>query len=212
MEVPAAGALRGLHFLLAQVEAHDRLPDVLLHVGAVRPFLRLADHQRAPFARRNPTTAPARSSTRTSRPPALSCPSSAFQVSCRTPSLPVSPQARVQRLRHPIARMEIANTGVGLPQQNPAVRRAVAQNQAQARGHPPLDRTRRLQRPRRGRQQQNQGGCQAGLRLQEHRQPHRARHAQVLGSQTDASGEGRGVTPAHTNSLSLEENRRFARV
>nr|WP_322151929.1 transposase [Paratractidigestivibacter sp.] len=95
--------------------------------------------------------------------------------------------------------------GAGVPEPHPAVRRALAQGEAQARRHPALDRARRLQRPRRGGEQQDQGGDQAGLRLQERRQPHSARHAQVLGPEACAAGQGDGVTlPTHTNSRSLE--------
>lgn len=71
---------------------------------------------------------------------------------------------------------------VGVPVPHPGVRRAVEEGQAQARRHPQVDRARRLQRPRRGGEQQDQGGGQAGLRVPQHRQPHSPRDAEVLGS------------------------------
>lgn len=62
---------------------------------------------------------------------------------------------------------------------------------------------RRVERPRRGGERQDQGGGQAGLRVQEHRQPDSARDAQVLGPQARATRQGGGVTPTHANSRSL---------
>ena len=44
---------------------------------------------------------------------------------------------------------------------------------------------------------------QTGLRLQEHGQPDRPHHAQVLGPEAGATGEDGFVTPIHTNSRSL---------
>lgn len=44
---------------------------------------------------------------------------------------------------------------------------------------------------------------QAGLRLQEHGQPDRSHHAQVLGPEAGATGEDGFVIPTHTNSRSL---------
>ena len=63
------------------------------------------------------------------------------------------------------------------------------EGQAQARRDPALHRARRLQRPRGGREQQDKGRDQAGLRLQEHGQPDRPHHAQVLGPEAGATGE-----------------------
>ena len=105
------------------------------------------------------------------------------------------PAGRPRRTR-PLARL-------GVPQPHPPVRRALAEGQAQARGDPAFHRARRLQRPRRGREQQDRGGDTPGIRLQEHRQPHSARHAEVLGPQAVPAGQGGGVTPTHTNSRSL---------
>ena len=77
------------------------------------------------------------------------------------------------------------------------------ESQAQARRDPALHRARRLQRPRGGREQQDKGRDQAGLRLQEHGRPDRPHHAQVLGPEAGAAGEGGFVIPTHTNSRSL---------
>ena len=77
------------------------------------------------------------------------------------------------------------------------------EGQAQARRDPALHRARRLQRPRGGREQQDKGRDQTGLRLQEHGQPDRPHHAQVLGPEAGATGEDGFVIPTHTNSRSL---------
>lgn len=92
---------------------------------------------------------------------------------------------------------------MGVPLQDPPVRGALEEGQAQAGGRPEVGRARGLQRPRRGGKQQDQGGDQAGIRVQEHRQPDSARHAQVLGPQAGAAGQAGSVTPTHTNSRSL---------
>ena len=86
--------------------------------------------------------------------------------------LPRRPGGR-PRLARPVAL-------VGAPLQDPAVRGALEEGEAQAGGRPEVDRARGLERPRRGGEQQDQGGGQAGLRVQEHRQPDSARDAQVL--------------------------------
>lgn len=90
-----------------------------------------------------------------------------------------------------------------VPLQDPPVRGALEEGEAQAGGRPEVDRARGLKRPRRGGEQQDQGGDQAGIRVQEHRQPDSARHAQVLRPQARATRQGGGVTPTHTNSRSL---------
>lgn len=91
----------------------------------------------------------------------------------------------------------------GAPLQDPAVRGALGEGGAQAGGRPGVDRARGLERPRRGGEQQGQGGGQAGPRVQEHRRPDSARDAQVLGPRARATRQGGGVTPTHTNSRSL---------
>ena len=91
----------------------------------------------------------------------------------------------------------------GVQVQDTGVRRAVEEGQAQARRDPALHRARRLQRPRGGREQQDKGRDQAGLRLKEHGRPDRPHHAQVLGPEAGAAGEGGFVIPTHTNSRSL---------
>ena len=95
---------------------------------------------------------------------------------------------------------------LGVQVQDTGVRRAVEEGQAQARRDPALHRPRRVQRPGGGREQQDKGGDQAGLRLQERGRPDRAHHAQVLGPEAGPAGEGDGVTPTHTNSRSLHNS------
>lgn len=92
--------------------------------------------------------------------------------------------------------------GVGVPQPHTALRGAVPQGAQEAAGHTQVDRARRLQREGRGCEQQDQGGHQTGLRLPQHRQPDRPRHAQVLGPEAGPAGSG-GVESTHTNSRSL---------
>ena len=101
--------------------------------------------------------------------------------------------------------------GVGVPVPHPGVRRALAQGKAQAGGDTQVDRARRLQRPRGGGEQQDQGRHQAGLRVPQHRQPDSARDAQVLGPQAGPAGQGGGVTPTHTNSRSLKKASHYPR-
>ena len=122
----------------------------------------------------------------------------------------------------PGASGRVALLGVPLP--HPAARGALQEGPAQGRGHRPLGGPRRLQRPRRGGQRQGQGGDWAGVRLQEHRQPHRARDAQMLAARAVPAGqgeeaeeeEGKGAPggagvglPTHRNSRSLVFQRYF---
>ena len=108
-------------------------------------------------------------------------------------------QGAARRRRRPARPVAL----MGVPPQDPPVRGALEEGKAQAGGRPEVGRARGLERPRRGGEQQDQGGGQAGLRVQEHRQPDSARDAQVLGPQARATRQGGGVTPTHTNSRSL---------
>ena len=129
------------------------------------------------------------------------------RISCSGPKLSEAQTRNFEAIKHSRPRRSRSSrrppARLGVQVQDTGVRRALQEGRAQAQRDPAPHRARRVQRPGGGREQQDKGGNQAGLRLQEHGQPDRAHHAQVLGPEAGATGEDGFVIPTHANSRSL---------